>query len=216
MKVSVPKEFGNTSKKPILPLVPEPIKSVKKTDLTTVNLNSDPTDHGSTQVKFSFKGLDGDNETPREIVGWRRNVEQALRGHELTAGTTQHNMAKQFMRGSGLSSFESTTMVLLTGRKGNAIVHVEMAVANYPPVGDAAHDAGVLVTLQAVVTTATRCDIMEHLGKAYGVTVVTEALNEVLKCLLPNKTLQRVKRYFRHEARMPLDRSVKQHIMHIH
>jgi len=89
MKVSVPKEFGNTSKKPILPLVPEPIKSVKKEDLTTVNLHSDPSDHNSTQVKFSFKGLEGDNETPREILGWRRNVEGALRGLNLNAGTTQ-------------------------------------------------------------------------------------------------------------------------------
>jgi len=73
MKVSVPKDFGNSNKKPVLPLVPEPIKSIKKEDLATVNLCSDPGDHGSTQVKFSFKGLDGDHETPREILEWRRN-----------------------------------------------------------------------------------------------------------------------------------------------
>jgi len=45
MKVSVPKDFGNTTKKPVLPLVPEPIKSVKKEDLTIVNLCSDLGDH---------------------------------------------------------------------------------------------------------------------------------------------------------------------------
>jgi len=61
MKVSVPKDFGNASKKPVLPLVPKPIKSVKKEGLTAVNLCSDPGDHNSTQVKFSFKGLDGDH-----------------------------------------------------------------------------------------------------------------------------------------------------------
>ena len=75
MKVSVPKDFGNSNKKPVLPLVPEPIKGIKKEDLATVNLCSDPSDHGSTQVKFSFKGLDGDHGTPREILEWRRNVE---------------------------------------------------------------------------------------------------------------------------------------------
>jgi len=48
MKVSVPKTFGNTSKKPVLPLVPEPVKSIKKEDLTAVNLCSDPGDHNST------------------------------------------------------------------------------------------------------------------------------------------------------------------------
>jgi len=61
MKVSVPKEFGNTNKKPVLPLVLEPIKSIKKENLAAVNLHNDPTDHNSTQVKFSFKGLDGDH-----------------------------------------------------------------------------------------------------------------------------------------------------------
>jgi len=106
MKVSVPKEFGNTNKKPVLPLVPEPIKSVKKEDLTAVNLCSDPTDHNSTQVKFSFKGLDGDHETPREILEWRRNVERALTGLNLNAnGSSSYNMCKQFMHGSALSSF---------------------------------------------------------------------------------------------------------------
>ena len=78
MKVSVPDDFGNTSKKPILPLVPEPIKSIKEEDLTAVNLCSNLADHTSTQVKFSFKGLDGDHETSRDILGWRRNVERAL------------------------------------------------------------------------------------------------------------------------------------------
>ena len=100
MKVSIPKDFGNTSKKPILPLVPEPIKSVKKEDLTTANIYSDPADHNLMQVKFTFSWLDGDNEMPCEILGWHRNVERALRGLNLTAGATQHNMAKQFMRGS--------------------------------------------------------------------------------------------------------------------
>ena len=99
MKVSVPKEFGNTNKKPVLPLVPEPIKSTKKEDLTTVNLYSDPGDHGSTQVKFSFKGLDRDHETPREILEWRRNVDRALTGLDLNAaGLAPCNMCKQFMR----------------------------------------------------------------------------------------------------------------------
>jgi len=99
MKVSVPNDFGNSSKKPILPLVPEPVKSVKKEDLTTVNLCSDPADHALTQVKFSFKGLDGDHETPREILGWRCTVERALIGLDLIrAGPASYNMCKQFMR----------------------------------------------------------------------------------------------------------------------
>jgi len=75
MNVSVPKEFGNTSKKPVLPLVPEPVKGVKKEDLTTIMIYSNPADHASTQVKFTFKLLDGDSKAPREILGWCCNVE---------------------------------------------------------------------------------------------------------------------------------------------
>jgi len=126
MKVSVPNDFGNSSKKPILPLVPEPIKGIKKEDLTTVNLCSDPANHNSTQVKFSFKGLDGDHETPQEILGWCHNVERALTGLNLMgAGPAIYNMCKQFMRGSALSSFESAAMVSLVNKKASAIVHAK-------------------------------------------------------------------------------------------
>jgi len=103
MKVSVPKDFGNTSKKPVLPLAPESIKIIKKEDLATAVICSGPLDHAATQVKCTFKTLDGDSKTPREMLGWRCNVEQTLRGLNLTASTAQHNMTMQFMWGSALS-----------------------------------------------------------------------------------------------------------------
>jgi len=73
-----------------------------------------------------------------------------------------------------------------------------------------------LCGLRAAATTATNRDALDHLTKAYGPEVVRDALNKVVKNLLPNKTLQRVKRYLRREARKPVDMSVKQHIMHIY
>ena len=161
MKVSVPKDFGNTRKKPILPLVPEPIKTIKKEELDTVSLCSDPADHNSTQVKFSFKGFDGDNGTPHEILGWHRNMERALTGLDLTAGTAQCTMTKQFMRGSALSCFESVAMVLLTGHKADAIVHAEHAVVNHPAHGVVGHDGGVFANLQAAVTVATHGELVD-------------------------------------------------------
>jgi len=169
MKVSVPKDFGNTSKKPVLPLVPEPIKSVKKEDLTTVNLHSDPADHDSTQVKFSFKGLDGDHETPREILEWRRNVERALTGLDLNAnGLSSYNMCKQFMRGSALSSFIAKAGTILADKKAKAIVAAELARDNYP----AATDAGLIIAdfnaLHTAVVTASTRNPLDHLNEAHG------------------------------------------------
>jgi len=57
---------------------------------------------------------------------------------------------------------------------------------------------------------------MEQLGKAFGPEVVKDTLNDVVKCLLPNTTLQCVKQCLRREARKPLDMSAKQDIMHIY
>ena len=59
MKVVVAKEFGNTSKKPLLPLVPEPTEILRKEELTTIELRSVPTDPNSAKVKFTFKMLEG-------------------------------------------------------------------------------------------------------------------------------------------------------------
>jgi len=216
MKVSVPKDFGNTNKKPVLPLVPEPIKSVKKEDLATVNLCSDPGDHASTQVKFSFKGLDGDHETPREILEWRRNVDRALTGLTLNAaGLAACNMCKQFMRGSALSAFIAKAGTVLVGKKAEAIVAAELARDNCPPATDAGHIVADFNALRAAVLTANTHDTLDYLTEACGPDAIRDLLNEAVKNLLPNKTLQRVQRHLRREARKPIDMGAKQHIMHV-
>jgi len=202
MKVSVPKDFGNTAKKPVLSLVLEPIKSIKKEDLSAVNLYSDPADHNSNQVKFSFKGLDGDHEMPREILEWRRNVERALTGLDLNAnGLSSYNMCKQFMRGSALSSFIAKAGAILVDKKAEAIVAAELARDNYPAATDAGHITADFNALR---------NALDHLNENYGPDAVKDFLNEVVKNLLPNKTLQRVKQCLRCEARKPLDMGVKQ------
>jgi len=169
MKVSVPKEFGNTNKKPVLPLVPEPIKGIKKEDLTTVNLYSDPSDHNSTQVKFSFKGLDGDHKAPCEILEWRCNVERSLTGLDLNAaGLASYNMCKQFMRGSALSSFIAKAGAILIKKKAEAIVCAKQARDAYPAATEAGHVVANFTALRVAVTTATTRDALDYLTKAYG------------------------------------------------
>jgi len=84
----------------------------------SVNLCSDPADHDLTQVKFSFKGLDGDHETHREILEWRCNVERALTGLYLNAnGSSSCNMCKQFLQGSAWSSLIAKAGEILVGKK---------------------------------------------------------------------------------------------------
>jgi len=101
-------------------------------------------------------------------------------------------------------------------KKANAIAHAKQARDNYPAATDAAHVIADFAALRVTVTTANNHEPLDHLTEPYGPEVVKDSLNEVIKNLLPNKTLQRVKQHLRRETRKPLDMSVKQYIMHIY
>jgi len=106
-------------------------------------------------------------------------------------------------------------MVILVNKKASAIVHTETARNNCPVDTDPAHDARIFVGSRTAATTATNCEELDHLSEAHGPEVVKDSLNEVVKNLSPNKTLQRVKLHLRRAARKPVDMSAKQHIMHV-
>jgi len=107
-------------------------------------------------------------------------------------------------------------MVILVSKKADDVVHAETTVNNHPAYGAVGHAPLILAGLRTAVTNATNREVLDYLIKAYGPDVVKDLLNEVVKTLLPNKTLQCVKRYLRREARKPVDMSVKQFIMHIY
>jgi len=79
MKISVSKDFG-TSKKPVLPLVPETSTVIKKEDLAQVDLLSNPADANLTKVKFAFKTSAGGTDSACEVIQWIQNVERAFAG----------------------------------------------------------------------------------------------------------------------------------------
>jgi len=92
MEIAATKDFGNTkNNKIVLPLVPEPTETpTEKEDLATVDLCSDPTNAGSTKVRFAFKTLNGSAESPRDLIDWRKNVECAFTGldyHRVTSAS---------------------------------------------------------------------------------------------------------------------------------
>ena len=60
MKVVVPSnEFGSNGKKPLLPLVPEPITVAKKEELAQVEVHTDPNNDTLLKIKYAFKKLNG-------------------------------------------------------------------------------------------------------------------------------------------------------------
>jgi len=94
-------------------------------------------------------------------------------------------------------------------------VTAELARDNCPVATDAGQVTADFNVLRTAVVTAHTRDTLDHLNEAYGPQVVKDSLNKVVKNLLPNKTLQRVKQCLRCEARKPVDMGVKQCIMHV-
>jgi hypothetical protein len=212
MKVTVPKDFGNNaSKKPLLPLVPESTEIAKKEDLAQLELFSNPADSGSAKVRFAFKKLEGPSDSPREIIQWRKNVNHAFVGLNQTAGNTQNNMIQQFARGTALSTYNNRITTLFNTAKANDIADAQKAIND-----DDGTDAQVLADLNVALTQAqakTKEAYLTDVGD--GTYMVEQALNHMVTSLLPNKILQRVKRYLRREARKPADMNVKTYYMHV-
>jgi len=195
MKITATKDFGNTkNNKIVLLLVPEPTETAtKKEDLATVNLYSDPTDTDSTKVRFAFKTLNGSAESPRDLIDWCKNIERAFTGLNSTSTTwlLQHQMMQQFCWGTALGTYNSNVNQLYRNGKAADIAAAQLAVDNYQ-----GGDPNVVANLAQALTDATNKSKEAYLGDAGdGEYMVTSALNQLMTGLLPNKVLQRVKRY---------------------
>jgi len=209
MKVAVSKDFG-TNRRAILPLVPEPMTVLKKEDFAQVDLLSDPADPNSTKVKFSFKILKGGNgETARDVIQWFTNVERAFAGLNST-NRQLRQMVQQLAAGSAPSGFDHNAQVLAAPARAVLIATAQAAMTTDDGT-NAARQNGLNAQLAAVQALTNETVLAQNGGLA----IITTALNGMMTVLLPNKTLQRVKRHLRREARKPVDMPVREHLMHI-
>lgn len=140
-----------------------------------MDLLSNPTDTDSTKVKFTFKMSDGVNETPRKVVEWFHNVQQAFAGLNCTTGTLGKQMLQKFVRGSALSSFNAAAIPLATAAQTKAARQAQ-AAANADNGNDAARANGLTATLATVQgmdnDTALRVNVV-------GEAIVVGALHEL-------------------------------------
>jgi hypothetical protein len=210
MKIIASKDFGS-AKKPLLPLVPEPVEIHRKDELTTLEILSDPADAGSPKVKLTFKMLHG-NESPRELINWRVNVERALIGLNNTTGTTQDQMVKQFCKSTGLTLFNSHLVTAFMSRKALLMQAKQNQIENDRVNHAGANEAALTLELNNI----TALDLAGGLAlDPDGPIIITTALSHTIGALMPNKILQRVKRYLRREARKPLDMNVRTYFMNL-
>jgi hypothetical protein len=210
MKITASKDFG-TAKKPLLPLVPEPTKIVRKEDLTSFEIRTVPTDGNSTKVKLTFKVLHG-SESTREIIQWRTNVDRALVGLNSTTGTDQHHMMQQFARGTALSTYNANVASTFNSTKDMLAKHKQTQI-DEDARDNAGGNAAALRAELATINAYTQTDVLA-LAQS-GPVVVVAAINLTMANLMPTKILQRVKRYLRREARKPVDMTVRQYLMHV-
>jgi len=84
MKITAPKDFGNLTKKPLLPLVPDPVVVSKKEDLVKVDLLSDPNDPESrlSQSQVCLQGIARKQQNIRHDSCLVQKCSTCLRWHE--------------------------------------------------------------------------------------------------------------------------------------
>jgi len=109
MKIIAIKEFDNYKQAPLLPFIPEPTKVTSKDDLTSIEISSRPGTAGAAEVKVGIKileGLDRLDDSPHQLIAWRKTVESAFIGLSCTSGTQQMAVIPQFTRGFAWTTLE--------------------------------------------------------------------------------------------------------------
>jgi len=120
-------------------------------------------------------------------------------------------MMQQFARGSALSGFNAVVLTLVPAVHAQQVALATTAVDADDNTNIARR--GRLVAHRDAMVALTDDTVLGLAG--IGIGIVKTALQELASILLPNKILQRVKRYLRREARKPVDMSVKAHLMHV-
>jgi len=118
---------------------------------------------------------------------------------------------QQLCRGTALSTYNSILTQLYHNGKTSDIANAQRAVNAYQGA-----DAGVIANLAQALMDVQAKNMDAYLtDPGNGACMVSSALNELMTGLVPNKVLQRVKRYLQRKARKPFDMNIKSYHMNI-
>ena len=197
MKVSLPR-FTNdaSSKKPLLPLVPEDPEELTGATSRTFLLRTNPADPDCSKYKFQARVIQG-KEDVRTILRWFSDCTKICSGHGATTFVAQEQLYLTVLDGAAKTVFLSSVVAAAKGRYDQDLA--------------AAADANARNT----ITQRTMRPANRHYNR---VADIAEAAGSVIINAIPSKTLQRVKRYLRRDCRKPagmLIRTFYQHLIHI-
>ena len=183
--------YGKKPNKVILPLVPDKVEEIPSGQMITHTLRSNPTDEDSPKYKIAVRILQGD-ESCREILNWRKDVEKILAGLNVTTHTPAIPIIETLMGDTPRALFNSG---VLAAKRKNFEDRV-MAEADEDD-ANAIHAQG-----------------MDH---ADNLTFdqITEGLKNVVRLLLPRRVLAKAKRHLRRECRKPSSMLVGTYYQHL-
>ena len=111
MKISPPTERVKKPE-PLLPLQDDPeLYRLDKTNSVSWDLLTDPADANSAKYRFQARILQG-NETARQMIRWRLDVEKVCIGLGVTAVATQQPIMEAMMRQGPKSAFRGLIRAL--------------------------------------------------------------------------------------------------------
>lgn len=176
--------------KPLLPLVPEPPEELRKDQMVSLELYSDPANKAtSPKYKFSMQIVEGTEEV-RTLLNWVQNISIVLTGMDITTAVNTRQMVYQLCRGTARSIFQQAWDALAQAAKRTAV--------------DAEPDAALKAAIQARG---------EH--EFMTPDLMRSAVRTVVTGCTPQKVLQRVKRYMRREMRKPADMKIRQYLVNL-
>jgi hypothetical protein len=192
---------------PILSLIPD------ESELSTDNIDpakickaymfSNPADATSIKIRFDFGMADG-TQSVRFQLGWIENVFKALIGMNMTTGTLQVNMVKQFCKGQIWTCFnESILAQQLQDQRTRAQAAAD-ALVQAAAEADAAFEARKAAAFAAVPTNPPDA------------TFIPIALRATVKLVSPYKALEKQKRFMRRKMRKPADMKTRMYVNYLY
>ena len=193
MKIAPPSNTKRMKPTIMFPLVEDDEEyKLNKNNSTSWELKTLPTVANSPTYKVMVRILEG-NETPRQILRWRKDVLRICSGVNATTLQTREPIMEACMRPGPLNTFTATTRAY----------------------AETAYQAA-LEAAEALDATAGNTDASDDV-KAHGLDHYRHddhldiALQEVVTSLLPRKVLAKTKRNLRRDMRKPPDMTVRKY-----
>ena len=193
MKNVLPKAMGPKKTPPVLPLEEDDeTYHLDKTNSVTWELSTQPGTAGAATYKYQVRILTG-SESPRQLIRWRTDLAQVVRGLNLTTVATIMPIHLACMRAGPKSIYEAACN---QAKQSTYEAAMEVALATDHAAGNNA------------ASTAVRGHGVDHYARVADLTL---GIDLVVADQLPRQVLAKAKRSLRRDTRKPYDMKIRKY-----